>query len=182
MSETYEKRDTAERYDSARALPDETSALWMNKLQNLIPTKSVARVLDLGGGTGRFAGLLQKMYECPVITIDPSEAMLKQGRNRGLDNIFWIRGSAEHIPLNTGSLDLVWMSQVFHHLEYPPLAFQETYRVLSPTGYLAIRNGTRENNAEIEWCACFPEAKQIEEGRIPSQTDITNFVCSRGLP
>jgi ubiquinone/menaquinone biosynthesis C-methylase UbiE len=181
MSETYKKKDTAKRYDFARALPDETSALWMDKLRQIVPRQAITQVLDLGGGTGRFARLLQKTYECPVIVLDPSEEMLQQGRNRGLENVTWLGGSAEHIPLGAGSVDLVWMSQVFHHLENPSLAFQEVGRVLSPTGYLAVRNGTLENDAEIEWIGLFPGAKQIEKEKIPSQAGIVNTVCQCGF-
>jgi ubiquinone/menaquinone biosynthesis C-methylase UbiE len=181
MSDTYKKKDTAERYDSARELPNETEALWMEKMAKLMPAKSVKGILDLGGGTGRFARLLQKVYKSPVIAIDPSGEMLRQGVSRGFDGVTWVCGSAEHIPLETGSLDLIWMSQVFHHLEDKVLAFQEIARVLKPDGLLAIRNGTRENDAEIIWGQCFPEARKLDEGRIPFQADITNFVCGQGF-
>jgi ubiquinone/menaquinone biosynthesis C-methylase UbiE len=181
MSETYKKKGSVERYDIARALPDTTSAQWMEVLLNLVPAESVKRILDLGGGTGRFVAALQKTYKCPVVVIDPSEEMLKQGRNRRLDNISWLLGSAEDSPLNTGLIDLVWMSQVFHHLEDPPLAFKEIYRVLCSTGYLAIRNGTQESDAEIEWIKCFPEAKELNKGIIPRRINISNQVCLQGF-
>ena len=181
MSKTYNKKDTAERYDFARELPDETRTLWMNRVRSLVPTTSVSRALDLGGGTGRFAGPIQKSYKCPVTVIDPSEAMLKQGMERKINNISWICGAAEHIPLYTDSIDLVWMCQVFHHLEDPQLAFQEVYRVLKPGGFLAIRNGTRENDMEIEWSHCFPEAQQIDQVRIPSQSQVVNTVRRHGF-
>jgi ubiquinone/menaquinone biosynthesis C-methylase UbiE len=181
MTDTYQKKDTAERYDSARELPDETAALWMNTLAWAAPLQSVTQILDLGGGTGRFAKILQKLYQCPVITIDPSREMLKQGLKRGFEAVSWICGSAEHIPLAAGSMDLVWMSQVFHHLEDRVLAFQEISRVLKPDGVLVIRNGTRENDAEIEWYKCFPEAVQLDKGRIPNQSEITGFVSQHGF-
>jgi ubiquinone/menaquinone biosynthesis C-methylase UbiE len=181
MTDTYKKRKAAEHYDFARALPDETATLWMDKLRKLVPKESITRVLDIGGGTGRFAGLLQETYECPVIVIDPSEEMLEQGRNRGLDDVSWVCGSAEAIPLGDNSVDLVWMSQVFHHLENPTLALKEIQRVLNPAGYLAIRNGTRENGEELEWMRCFPEAQQIDDERIPAQSHITETVCRQGF-
>lgn len=181
MSDMYKKKDAAERYDIARALPDETTALWMDKLVKLVPLKSVSRALDLGGGTGRFAGLLQKTYRCPVVVIDPAEEMLEQGRNRGIEGIVWLCGTAESIALDARSVDLVWMSNVFHHLENPPKAFQEVNRILNTNGYLAIRNGTRETDVEIEWINFFPEAKKIDKGRIPSRADVINTVCRQGF-
>jgi ubiquinone/menaquinone biosynthesis C-methylase UbiE len=181
VSNIYQRKEDAERYDSARELPGETSALWMDKLASLVQQKFISQVLDLGGGTGRFAAMLQKVYKCPVITLDPSIAMLKQGLNRGLNSIHWISGSAEYIPLDRGSIDLVWLSQVYHHLKNRSLAFQEVSRVLKPTGFLAIRNGTWENDSELKWSKCFPEAKQLDARRMPFQRDITRFVCQQGF-
>jgi ubiquinone/menaquinone biosynthesis C-methylase UbiE len=181
MSETYKKKDTAQCYDAAREFPDETKTLWMDVLAKEVMPKAIARILDLGGGTGRFAGLMQQVYRCPVITLDPSEEMLKQGLKRGFEDITWICGSAEHIPLAAGSLDLVWMSQVFHHLEDKVLAFQEISRVLKPEGFLVVRNGTRENDEEIEWGKCFPEARKLDETRIPFQNDISGFFSQQGF-
>jgi len=181
MSKIYEKKEAAARYDFARALPDETSTLWMERLCELVPKESVTRILDLGGGTGRFAGSLQKTYQCPVITMDPSEAMLEQGIKSGLNNISWLCGVAEDIPLDDGTVDLVWMSNVFHHLDDPEAAFQEVYRVLSPAGYLAVRNGTEEEDAEIDLNRFFPEARQFDKGRIPAKADITSTVCHHGF-
>ena len=178
MSQTYTKEDTAKRYDSARALPAEALTLAMETLQSSLPLKQVKSVLDLGAGTGRFSQSLQETFHCPVIAVEPSEAMLAQGKSRRFDNIEWRQGSAENIPLSTNSVDLVWMCQVFHHLEDPARAFQEIRRVLVSRGCLAIRNGTRENEVEIEWSSCFPEAQQIDNERLPlSKTLSTSCVA-----
>jgi ubiquinone/menaquinone biosynthesis C-methylase UbiE len=182
MSQTYKKQDVAERYDAARALPAEAFTLAMETLRNLLPLKPIQRVLDLGAGTGRFTKSLQETFLCPVIAVDPSEAMLAQGKSRPSDaHIEWHQGSAENIPLRTNSVDLVWMCQVFHHLESPSLAFQEIRRVLRPGGRLAIRNGTQENELEIEWSHCFPEAQQIDHERLPTRQDIIHTVCGQGF-
>ena len=63
----------------------------------------------------------------------------------------------------------------------PPAAFREIHRVLRPASYLVIRNGTRENNEELTWIHCFPEAQQIEEAISPSQNDILDSVCRAGF-
>ena len=182
MSRTYIKQDVAERYDAARGLPAEALALSMGALQNLLPPKQITHILDLGAGTGRFTRHLQETFGCPVIAVDPSEAMLAQGKSRQSDgSIDWRQGSAENIPLRASSVDLIWMCQVFHHLEHPGRAFQEMHRVLMSGGCLAIRNGTRENELEIEWSNCFPEAKQIDFERLPSQQEIIDIVCGHGF-
>jgi SAM-dependent methyltransferase len=153
----------------------------MAKLRDLLPHDSILSILDLGSGTGRFVTSLQAEFQCPIIAVDPSEAMLEQCRNRGLNNVVWKYGSAENIPLDASSVDLAWMSQVFHHLESPLTALREVFRVLRPAGCLAIRTGTQESDSEIEWISCFPEAKQIDDSRLPSQADIVNLALAQGF-
>lgn len=181
MSKTYEKKAAAERYDFARALPGETVVLWMDNLRQIVPPGSVRQVLDLGSGTGRFARPLRNTYNCPIIAIDPSGEMLNQGENLGLEGISWICGSAEGIPLADGSVDMVWLSQVFHHFEDAASSLKEIYRVLSPGGFLVVRNGTRESDAEMEWIKHFPEAREYDKGRIPSQAHIINNAVRNGF-
>jgi ubiquinone/menaquinone biosynthesis C-methylase UbiE len=153
----------------------------MDKLSELLPTGSITSILDLGAGTGRFAASLANTFKCRVIAVDPSEAMLEQGKKRGLAGVMWLHGSAEHIPLEDASVDLVWMSQVFHHLRNPPAALEEIRRVLKLAGYLAVRNATRENNVEVEWSRCFPEARQIELARTLPRQDLLGLVCGHGF-
>jgi len=124
MTRTYENRDVAKRYDSARALPEQTTQQWMAELKALLPLGRVETVLDLGCGTGRFTAALQSTLDCLVIGVDPSAEMLDQARARGLPGIEWRQGPAERIPLVDGAADLVWMSQVYHHLEGPESVFR----------------------------------------------------------
>jgi ubiquinone/menaquinone biosynthesis C-methylase UbiE len=107
--------------------------------------------------------------------------MLEQAKSRGYAGAEWKLGSAEHIPLESGSVDLVWMSQVFHHIEDAAAAFREIRRALRPSGFLAIRNGVRENDAEIEWFHCFPEARLIDEQRVPRREDLVSLVRNHGF-
>ncbi len=153
----------------------------MDVLKQLLPFRSVQSILDLGCGTGRFIPSLQTTFHCPVTAVDPSDAMLDKGKAREYKHVYWVRGSAEHIPLGDNVADLVWMCQVFHHLDTPVEAIRQIQRVLSPSGCLAIRNGTRENEMEIEWAPCFPEARQMDEARLPSRQEVVDLVSSQGF-
>jgi ubiquinone/menaquinone biosynthesis C-methylase UbiE len=181
MSDTYQKKEIAENYDFSRAMPDESLALWMGKLLENVPAADINSILDLGGGTGRFAGALQQAYACPVTVIDPSEAMLEQGRSHGIGGVNWICATAEKIPLPSGSVDMVWMSQVFHHLEDKAGALHEISRVLSSGGCLVIRNGTLETDEVLVWMKLFPEAMDIERTKIPYRADIIKTVGGQGF-
>ncbi len=181
MSRDFDSPEVASRYQMGRALPAETYDLWMRELQEMLPPAPVRAVLDLGCGTGRFAGPLQALFHCPVTAVDPSPAMLDQARASGGKDISWMEGSAEAILLADDAVDLVWMSQIFHHLDDPSRAFPEIRRVLRAGGFLAIRQGTREADAEIEWRNCFPEAVAIDEPRTPSRRDILQRVAAHGM-
>lgn len=151
--------------------------MWMATLRELVPLAGVETVMDLGAGTGRFSAALHEAFACPVIAVEPSEAMLKQGKDRGVAGIEWRLGPAENIPVESDCVELVWMSQVYHHLDQPEAAFEEVRRVLTPGGVLALRNGTVENDLEIAWNKFFPEAHTP----VPLRQGAVDMVCSQGF-
>ncbi len=181
MKNAYSEIKTANRYDSARSLPLQTKNLWLHALRSSLPEQEIRKVLDLGCGTGRFTAALAETFGCPAVGVEPSAAMLTIALSRGEPNVEWQQGQAENIPLENRTVDLVFMSQVFHHLVQPQQALQEISRVLTPAGHLAIRNGTREHNGELAWLNCFPEALEIEDKRTPSKQELKELVCSQSF-
>ena len=177
MSNIYADPAAASRYNAARHLPEETKAFWMNSLRAVLPDAPVGGCLDLGCGTGRFTAILAQTFACPVVGVEPSEAMLAVARVEAMPGVEWKLGTAEDIPLESASVGLVFMSQVFHHLSHPQEALREIHRVLTPGGSLVIRNGTAENNEETEWLQCFPEALALDGKRIPTRRALEETVC-----
>ena len=170
----YSEIETANR-DVARKLPSQTQ--WLEALRTSLPKHAITKVLDLGCGTGRFTTGLGKTFDCPVIGVEPSSAMLGIAMSQDASNVEWKQGEAEKIPLQDEVVDLVFMSQVFHHLARPEQALGEINRVLTPAGYLAIRNGTREHNKDLTWLRFFPGAREIEDQRTPSKQELEESVC-----
>jgi len=181
MRNAYSEVEAANRYDSARRLPAETKSLWLDAIASSIPNHKIRKILDLGCGTGRFTSALGDAFGCQVIGVEPSQAMLNIARSSQSLNIEWKQGSAEELPLENETVDLVFMSQVFHHLVRPQRALREIHRVLSNPGYLAIRNGVREENGNLPWLAFFPGALTIEEERTPSRRELNEFVCDQSF-
>jgi ubiquinone/menaquinone biosynthesis C-methylase UbiE len=181
MQSAYTEIETAHRYDSARSLPSQTKTLWLDALKSSIPEREVRKILDLGCGTGRFTAALGKAFECSVVGVEPSSAMLNVAMSQNEPNVEWKKGQAENIPLENEAVDLVFMSQVFHHVVQPQQALREINRVLTSAGYLAIRNGTREYNKELEWLRFFPEALEIEDKRTPSKQELKESVCGQSF-
>src|SRR6266550_7702640 len=176
MKNSYSEIETANRYDSARNLPAQTQTLWLDALKSSIPKQEIRKILDLGCGTGRFTTGLGKTFECSVVGLEPSSAMLNVALSQNEPSVEWKQGQAESIPLENETVDLVFMSQVLHHLAQPQEALREIKRVLTAAGYLAIRNGTREHHRELVWLNCFPEALEIEDKRTPSKQELKKLV------
>ncbi len=179
MNNVYTDPDAAKRYNAARHLPEETKTLWLDGLKSLLPQARISKCLDLGCGTGRFTAALAAAFDCPVVGVEPSEAMLNVAWSEDIPGVEWNQGSAEDVPLANESVGLVFMFQVFHHLTQPKMALTEIARVLTPGGFLIIRNGTAENDEESEWMRCFPEALEIDRKRIPSRQALEQCVCTQ---
>lgn len=105
-----------------------------------------ARVLDLGAGTGKLTRSLVAAGH-DVVAVDPSEPMLAQLRTvlPGVDARI---GSAERLPLEDASVDVVTAGQAFHWFD-PAVALPEIARVLRPGGRLGIVWNLRDDT--VSW-------------------------------
>lgn len=68
-------------------------------------------VLDVGGGTGRYAAPLQERgYRITVV--DPSRGMMEEALKKGVRTC--VEGRAEHLPFRDGSVDAVLFVEMLH--------------------------------------------------------------------
>jgi ubiquinone/menaquinone biosynthesis C-methylase UbiE len=87
------------------------------------------------------------------------------------------RAAAEALPLKDSCADLVFMSNVYHHLVEPALVARECHRVLRRSGHVVVRNGTRESDFPQRYF--FPAIQPLIDSELPSRTDIlTNFTAA----
>jgi SAM-dependent methyltransferase len=167
----YDQTEIASTYDKARALAPETARLWQDLLAVHIDQSTISLVIDLGCGTGRFAELLAAHLGVQVIGIDPSHKMVEQTRRKpATGKVTYRQGSAEALPLPNDCADLVFMSQVYHHLNHPPAVARECRRVLRQGGFVCIRNSTRET--DFPHRHFFPGLEPLIDSDLPSQRDI----------
>ncbi len=98
-------------------------------------------VADLGTGTGAMLPLIAPHVK-QVIGVDPSQAMLKNARQRvkeqSLGNVELRQGTLEHLPIEDHYADVALITLVLHHVAHPPAAFAEVKRILRPGGVLLI--------------------------------------------
>lgn len=180
MTFAYHESDVHSRYDAGRALsPHSTNALMELLAQNV--ARPMRLVVDLGCGTGRFTVSLWETFGAPVVGVEPAANMRSTAEAKPHPTaVRFVQGSANDIPLECGSADLVFMSQVFHHLVERAAALREIRRVLAPQGRLCLRQTTRENLDSYFYQRFFPEARTVDERRLPSRDALVNLVCSCG--
>jgi demethylmenaquinone methyltransferase/2-methoxy-6-polyprenyl-1,4-benzoquinol methylase len=101
------------------------------------------RVLDIAGGTGDLARAFAKKVgpQGTVVHTDINEAMLRQGRDRLLDEglvLPTLICDGEKLPFATGSFDLVSVAFGLRNMTHKDLALAEMNRVLKPGGRLLV--------------------------------------------
>lgn len=149
----YDRLDIATTYNQARALTPARPQRWQRLLSAHVDQSAISLVVDLGCGTGRFSEMLAAELGAWVMGFDPSEKMIDQARRKPVTApVAFARASAHALPLADGCIDLVFMSQVYHHLPAPAAAAQECWRVLR--GAVMFASG-RERAETMSSCHAF---------------------------
>jgi ubiquinone/menaquinone biosynthesis C-methylase UbiE len=176
----YDKSDIATFYDDARAFGPGSLRQWLDKLSMHLAGRTVSFIVDLGCGTGRFSAPLAEHFSARVIGIDPSQRMLDQARRKPRnDRVVFEQASAEGLPIEDNSVDMVFMSMVFHHFASPARVAAECRRVLHDTGYIFVRNSTRE--ADFPARHFFPTMQPLIESDLPTRSDVKSVFETAGL-
>jgi ubiquinone/menaquinone biosynthesis C-methylase UbiE/DNA-binding transcriptional ArsR family regulator len=96
-------------------------------------------VADLGCGTGNASELLAPLVK-QVYAIDQSAPMLKAAKKRlaAYENISFVVGEMERLPLDDKSVDAAIGVLVLHHVPDPVAALAEVRRIIRPGGLILI--------------------------------------------
>jgi ubiquinone/menaquinone biosynthesis C-methylase UbiE len=161
----YDRTPIPELYAQARRLPGDAMAVWSDAVREMQPPDpAIRRILDLGCGTARFTAMLGNVYGARVIGVDPSQRMLAQ-REPATDRAArFVAANAEALPLGTSTVDLVFLSMVYHHLR-PEAAVAEIARVVRRGGAVFVRTPTLDTVAAFEYMRFFPEALAFDRAR-----------------
>jgi SAM-dependent methyltransferase len=105
----------------------------LHMIDRLVQPDGSHRVLDVGCGAGNMFHHLARYG--PVTGVDNNPKPLAVARERGYD----VReGSAEQIPFDDGSYDLIALLDTVEHCQDDGAVLQECYRVCAPGGRLVI--------------------------------------------
>ena len=169
-------------YARGRALSDETMATWMRAFERHAAAGRPQVVLDLGSGTGRFSPALADTFGGPVYGVEPYDRMRAVAeRDARHDDVSYLAGSAERIPLPDASCDLVLMFLSFHHVVDRPAAAGDIARVLRPAGRVLLRTSFSDRLPDKPWHHYFPRARDIEQETFPSLRETEETFAAAGL-
>ncbi len=108
-------------------------------IRRLLAGKHFKLAVDVGGGYGRLALLLEN-YADKVVLTDPSQKQLDIGAEYLKDHSEIDRQvmQADDLKFADGEVDLLTMIRVMHHLPDPAAELAEIARVLAPDGLAII--------------------------------------------
>lgn len=168
-------------------------------------------VLDLGSGGGidvllsaRRVGSLGKVYGLDM-TDDMLELARENQRKAGMENVEFLQGEIENIPLPDGSVDVILSNCVINLSSDKDRVFEEAFRVLKPGGRLAVSDVVVRGEVPPEirqnmelWIGCIAGALEqsdyerklaragfqgitVEPTRVYQLEDAREFLATEGI-
>jgi predicted methyltransferase len=115
------------------------------------------RVADVGAGTGLFLPAFDEAVgaEGRVFAVDISPKFLEHLRRRalaeGLDQVQVVQAREDSVELPEASVDLAFVSDTYHHFEYPRSTLASLRRAIRPGGSLVVIDFERIQGVSSDW-------------------------------
>ena len=134
-------------------------------------------VLDLGSGGGRtFALGRARRPRGKAYGVDMTDEMLELARRNqreaGVENVEFLKGTIEEVPLPDDSVDVVISNCVINLSADKPAVFREAARVLRPGGRFAVTDIVADSGMDertrrdmAQWTGCIAGALTEDEFR-----------------
>jgi ubiquinone/menaquinone biosynthesis C-methylase UbiE len=108
------------------------------------PLPDSLKFLEMGCGRGySFPVIIKYFNPEKIVAFDLDEKELEKAKKlrgkKGLENVEIVNLDATSLPFPGNSFDVVFVSAVLHHIKDWPRAISESFRVLTPGGYLILK-------------------------------------------
>jgi SAM-dependent methyltransferase len=149
-------------YARGRALTEQQRQAWITSFGAVLPERRPLAGLDIGSGTGRFTPALARAFG-PVTGVEPSVRMREIAQAQAqYPGVRYMAGSAEDIPVPSGSADYALMFLSWHHVQDKARAARELARVLRPAGRLLLRSNFSDHHSMPWWLEHFPRGFEVD--------------------
>ena len=102
---------------------------------NLLKVKDNENVLEIGSGAGH---ALKHIRTSKYFPLDVSTHNLIKIKSKNDKNVFPASGDIFHLPFPSNTFDNIILSEVLEHLDDPPAALKEIFRVLKKGGRFLV--------------------------------------------
>ncbi len=135
--------------------------------------------LDIGCGTGNYTAALARQG-LNFVGVEPSEEMLKEARKRD-EQITWLQGTAEQIPIEGNAFDGVIATLTIHHWVDIDRAIKEICRVIKPGAKLIIFTALPQQIERYWLNHYFPEMLGSSIIQMPTSDSINRAITKAGF-
>ena len=114
-------------------------------------------VADIGAGTGLFTRLFAPLVgpHGRVFAVDISKRFIdyirKTCAQQGLKNVTAVVCTPTSVGLEPNSIELAFVSDTYHHFEYPQKTLSSIHRALRPGGQLIVVDFIRKPGVSSDW-------------------------------
>jgi ubiquinone/menaquinone biosynthesis C-methylase UbiE len=136
------------------------------------------QVADVGAGTGFFSALMAAEVgpEGRVYAVDIAQnfvdASVERARAQGLDNVVGVVNDQHGVRLPPDSVDLVFISDTYHHFEYPQAMLRSIHEALRPGGEMVVIDFHRIPGVSHPWVLGHVRAG---EAQVTAEIEATGF-------
>lgn len=141
MEERMPRRKTMERLDFGQQVPYNSieASIHLNRYAMTRPFCKDKRVLDVACGEGYGSFLMKQWGALQVDAIDIDESTVKKAQHLfGSDNVRFHCHTAEELPFESYTFDLITSFETIEHLDNPEKFLKEIKRVLRPGGTILL--------------------------------------------
>ncbi|MFE7441217.1 HAD hydrolase-like protein [Streptomyces chartreusis] len=151
--EVYERREREKSTGRITRFPDwyhSENRSFVRYLHSAVAAPRPALVVDVGCGSSFHAMAMTRLFRCPVLRIDLTQAALHRGSSLsdGLPGPASVQADAARLPLRDATSDLTLCAELLEHVPDPDAVLAELARVTRPGGLLVL---AVPNSVEATW-------------------------------
>jgi ubiquinone/menaquinone biosynthesis C-methylase UbiE len=147
----------------------------ISAIKDLLNLPTGSTVADIGAGTGNYSNALANSgYQ--IIAVEPSDLMRQQAVPN--QDVTWLSGNAELIPLSDNSVNGVIIILAFHHFSDAKKAVKELVRIC-PAGPVVIFTMDPRESEKFWFNDYFPEIARHVVKTFPPVNKIIKLIAAQ---